>query len=100
MRLRAVVFKALGLMSYSLLAQGIAAQPAPAAGPPKAAARPVAPVATTFDAVHAGKHLAGKAVEFPIVLLPETAIRNTKGSLTTYYVLGVRKDGPYMKAVE
>src|SRR4029079_9968887 len=42
----------------------------------------------------------GRAVEFPVVLLPETAIQNKLGAKTTYTVLAVRKDGPYLKALE
>jgi hypothetical protein len=89
---------ALGLASLAVL-PALAQATAPASR--KAAPKPAAPaVVATFDAVHDGQLAAGKSVDFPILLLPETAIQNKSGGKVTYYALAVRKNGPYLKAVE
>jgi hypothetical protein len=77
-------------MAATLLAREVAAQAAPAARA----------TTTTFTAVHDGKHAVGVAVQFPVILLPETAIQNTSAGKLTYYVLAVSKDGPYVKEIE
>jgi hypothetical protein len=67
------------------------AEPAPAA---RAARRPARPQ-TSFDAVLAGKHPAGRQVEFPAVLLPATAIQTSNRGQLRHYVLAVRRDSLY-----
>lgn len=81
-------------LAWALLMTAQAA-PLPAPSPKPAPRKLAAPVQTTFDAVLAGKHAAGRAVDFPAVLLPPTAIQTTSKGQIRYFVLAVKKDSAY-----
>lgn len=83
---------------------GPAPSPSPSPKPTPAAARPAAPrpaatAKTTFDTVKGGKLPAGRAVEFPAVLLPATAVQTTSAGKVRYFVLAVKKDSEYMRGL-
>lgn len=78
----------------TLATRDLAAQATPGRAP-----KPAPAVASTFDAVHDSRHAIGASVQFPVILLPETAIQNTSGGKTTYYVLAVHKGGPYATSI-
>lgn len=83
---------------YAQLSTGPALPPAK----PKPRPRPAvsaSPTPTTVDALLAGKHAAGRAVVFPAVLLPATAIQAMSGGQTTYFALAVKKDSQYLQAL-
>ncbi len=84
-------------LAWSALATAQAA-PAPAASP-RAARRPGSGAQTDFDAVLAGKHAAGRNVDFPAVMLPPTAIQTTSRGQTRHFVLAVKKESDYYRGL-
>ncbi len=74
-------------------------QAPPAASPRPAPRRPAAPAQTTLDAVLAGKHAAGRSVDFPAILLAPTASQTTSRGQVRYFVLAVKKDSAYFRGL-
>jgi hypothetical protein len=83
---------------YAQLSTGPALTPAKPKVRPRRAVS-ATPMPTTVDALLAGKHAVGRAVVFPGVLLPGTAIQATNAGETTYFALAVKKDALYLQAV-
>lgn len=75
------------------------AQAAPPEAPKPAPRKPAAPVITSFDAVLSGKHAAGRAVDFPAILLAPTAIQTTQRGQVRCFVLAVKKDSAYFRGL-